>query len=149
MPLSLSTRDRYGVRLMVALALNYGNGITLLREVSRREGISEKYLGQIVLPLKSAGLITSQRGSHGGYALGRPPEKVTVKDIVEAMEGSITSVLCADEPEGDGSRSTARATTRVWKRLCEDVEESLSSFTLAFLAREAKELSSPNPSFEI
>ena len=50
MPMHMSTRGRYGVRLMVALAQNYGNGISLLRDVSRREGISEKYLGQIVIP---------------------------------------------------------------------------------------------------
>jgi Rrf2 family protein len=148
MPLRMSTRGRYGVRLMVALAVNYGSGITLLREVSRREGISEKYLGQIVIPLKNAGLLTSQRGSRGGYALARAPESVTVKDVVEAIDGKIASLLGADDPDA-GARATSSAATRVWKRLAEDIERSLSSFTLAALAREAREHSAPGLSYDI
>ena len=62
MSLQMSTRSRYGVRLMVALALNHGSGSSLLRDIARQEGISEKYLGQIVIPLKSAGLIAAHRG---------------------------------------------------------------------------------------
>jgi Rrf2 family protein len=148
MPLHMSTRGRYGVRLMVALALNYGNGITLLRDVSRREGISEKYLGQIIIPLKNAGLVTSQRGSHGGYALAQPPEAVTVKDVVEAIEGKIAAVLCVNDPQAC-ARATSCVATRVWKKLSEDIERSLSTFTLGALARQARELATSDASYEI
>ncbi len=148
MPLHMSTRGRYGVRLMVALALNYGNGITLLRDVSRREGISEKYLGQIIIPLKNAGLVTSQRGSHGGYALAQPPEAVTVKDVVEAIEGKIAAVLCVNDPQAC-ARATSCVATRVWKKLSEDIERSLSTFTLGALARQARELATTDASYEI
>lgn len=148
MPLRISTRGRYGMRLMVALALNYGNGTTLLRDISRREGISEKYLGQIVIPLKSAGLVSSQRGSRGGYALAQPPAKVTVKDVVEAIEGKIAPVPCVDDPESC-ARAGACATSLVWRKLGEDIGRSLSSFTLADLAREAKRLAVPGSSYEI
>ena len=148
MPMHMSTRGRYGVRLMVALALNYGNGITLLRDISRREGISEKYLGQIIIPLKSAGLILSQRGSRGGYALARPPEAITVKDVVEAIEGRIAAVLCVHEPEAC-ARASACVAMRVWQKLSEDIERSLSSFTLAGLARQSRELADAEPDFEI
>jgi Rrf2 family protein len=148
MPMHLSTRGRYGVRLMVVLALNHGGGITLLREISRREGISEKYLGQILIPLKSAGLILSQRGSRGGYALARPPEAITVKDVVEAIEGRIAAVLCVHDPQAC-ARATSCVTTRVWKRLSEDIERTLSSFTLADLARQARELVTSDPGYEI
>lgn len=100
MSLQMSTRSRYGVRLMVALALRYGDGISLLREISRQEGISEKYLGQIIIPLKAAGLVLSQRGAHGGYSLARPPGDITVRDVVEAIEGSIAPVPCVDPAAG-------------------------------------------------
>lgn len=144
----MSTRGRYGVRLMVALALNYGGGITLLKEISRREGISEKYLGQIIIPLKNAGLVTSHRGARGGYALARPPEAVTVKDVVEAIEGKIAAVLCVNDPVAC-ARATSCVATRVWKKLSEDIERSLSSFTLAALARQLRELATTDASYEI
>ena len=148
MPLHMSTRGRYGVRLMVALALNYGNGITLLRDVSRREEISEKYLGQIIIPLKNAGLVTSQRGSRGGYALARPPESVTVKDVVEAIEGRIAAVFCVEDPDAC-ARATSCVASRVWKKLSRDIEESLSAFSLAELARQARELVAADANYEI
>jgi len=85
---------------MVALALNYGQGSALLKDVARHEGISEKYLGQIIIPLKSAGLVVSQRGAHGGYSLARPPDAITVKDVVEAIEGAIAPVPCVDPAAG-------------------------------------------------
>ncbi len=148
MPMHMSTRGRYGVRLMVALALNYGNGTSLLREVARREGISEKYLGQIIMPLKNSGLVVSQRGSRGGYALARPPETVTVKDVVEAIEGRIAAVLCVSDPEAC-ARATSCVATQVWRKLSEDIERSLSSFTLAALARQARELAAAEADYQI
>jgi Rrf2 family protein len=155
----MSTRGRYGVRLMVALAMNWGNGITLLRDVSRREGISVKYLGQIIIPLKNAALVTSQRGSRGGYALGRPPEEITVRDVVEAIEGRIRVAPCVAEPgggdrsvretRGECARITSCVATRVWKKLGEDIGASLSSFTLAALAHQARDLDASDADYEI
>ena len=151
MSLQMSTRGRYGARLMVALALRYGSGSILLREIARQEGISEKYLGQIVIPLKAAGLIASHRGAHGGYFLARLPEDITVKDVVEAIEGRIAPVPCVDPEAGAGvgecgenpagcDRVTTCVVTQVWKKLRLDIDRSLSSFTLAALARQAREL---------
>ena len=145
----MSTRGRYGVRLMVALALAYGSGSSLLKDVARREGISEKYLGQIVIPLKTAGLVVAQRGFHGGYSLARPPEKITVRDVVEAIEGRIALAPCAGDAASDlgcvespsaCERATTCVVTRVWRKLQEDIEESLPSFTLGALAQQAREL---------
>ena len=160
MPLQMSTRGRYGVRLMVALALNYGKGISLLKAIARQEGISEKYLGQIVIPLKAGGLVSSQRGSHGGYSLARPPEDITVKDIVEAIEGAIAPVPCVDPAAGASAgecgddptgcdRATTCVATRVWKKLRDDIVSSLSSFTLAELARQAREVGAPATNYMI
>jgi Rrf2 family protein len=136
---------------MVALAVHYGSGVSLLKDVARQEGISEKYLGQIVIPLKAAGLVVSQRGSHGGYSLGRPPEAITVKDVVEAIEGVIAPVPCVDPAAGAGvgecgespsgcDRASTCVATRVWSKLRDDIVSSLSSFTLGDLARQAREI---------
>jgi Rrf2 family cysteine metabolism transcriptional repressor len=151
MSLQMSTRGRYGLRLMVALALNYGNGSSLLKSIAEKEEISEKYLGQIIIPLKSAGLVISQRGAHGGYSLARPPEDITVKDGVEAIEGSIAPVPCVDPIAGASvgecgenpsgcERVTICVATQVWRKLRDDIVTSLSSFTLSALAREARDL---------
>jgi len=145
---------------MVALALNYGNGTSLLREIAHREGISEKYLGQIMIPLKTSGLVASHRGAHGGYSLPRPPESITVKDVVEAIEGAIAPVPCvdafagagkaecADDPDG-AQRPTVSAATLVWRKLHDDIAASLSSFTLQALARQARELGQPAENYVI
>jgi Rrf2 family transcriptional regulator, cysteine metabolism repressor len=151
MPLRMSTRGRYGVRLMVALAMNYGRGSSLLKDIAHQEGISEKYLGQIVIPLKASGLVVSQRGAHGGYALARPPEAITVKDVVEAIEGAIAPVPCVDPAAGASAsecgddtsgcdRATTCVATRVWRKLRDDIVSSLSSFTLAAMAKEARDI---------
>jgi len=158
MSLQMSTRARYGVRLMVALAINYGNGISLLKDIARREGISEKYLGQIVIPLKSAQLVASQRGSHGGYSLARPPEDITVRDVVEAIEGRVALAPCAGEAASDPGciespsaceRATTCVVSRVWKKLQEDIVGSLASFTLAGLARQTRELEESTTNYVI
>jgi Rrf2 family protein len=160
MSLQMSTRGRYGVRLMVALALRFGSGSVLLKDVARQEDISEKYLGQIIIPLKASGLLISQRGPRGGYALARPPESITVRDIVEAIEGAIAAVPCVGLAAGASSgecgenpagceRATTCVATRVWKRLQDDIVQSLASFTLAELARQARELGQPVDNYVI
>jgi Rrf2 family protein len=87
---------------MVALAQRYGAGVTLMKDVAREEGISEKYLGQIIMPLKSAGLVVSQRGTHGGYSLARPSAEITVRDVIVAIEGPIAPAPCTDRAAGRG-----------------------------------------------
>ena len=160
MSLQMSTRSRYGVRLMVALAMKHGSGSSLLRDIARQEGISEKYLGQIVIPLKSAGLVSAHRGAHGGYSLARPPEDITVKDVVEAIEGRIAPVPCVDPEAGAGrgecgenpagcGRVTTCVVTEVWKKLRDDIDRSLSAFTLSELARQARELGQPAENYVI
>jgi Rrf2 family protein len=144
MPIQISTRSRYGLRLMLVLAANYGKGVTLMRDVSKSEDISEKYLGQIIMPLRSSGLVTSQRGSHGGYFLAREPREITVREVVEAIEGKIAPDPDADNPD-TFNKPTAFVAARVWKKLAADMETSLGSFTLAELARQAREMREKEP----
>jgi len=78
----LSTRARYGARFMLGLALHYGNGPRLLKDIAREQEISEKYLTQLVIPLKARGLIKASRGAHGGYTLAREPSRVHEDRVV-------------------------------------------------------------------
>ena len=135
--MKLSTRSRYGVRMMTRLALNHGKGATLMRDISRTEGISEKYLGQIIIPLRGAGLVSGRRGAGGGYTLTRTPSRITVRDIVEVLEGDISLVPCAGDPDACRRRG-ACAATAVWQRLAADMSRLLASYTLKDLADEAR-----------
>jgi Rrf2 family transcriptional regulator, cysteine metabolism repressor len=138
--MKLSTRSRYGVRLMTRLAMNHGKGAVLMKDISRREAISEKYLGQIIIPLRGAGLVSGRRGAGGGYTLTREPSEITVRDIVEVLEGDISLVPCAGDPDACSRRGTCAA-TMVWQKLAADVARVLGAYTLQDLADEARSAS--------
>ena len=133
--MKLSTRSTYGVRLMAILALRYGHGPVLLREVAEREEISEKYLGQIVMPLRAGALIRSVRGARGGYVLARAPEEISLREIVELLEGGLE--LAEAESNGTGTRTlTAVVIARVWQELTEELARVLAATTLADIVRQ-------------
>ena len=98
--MKLSTKGRYGVRLMLNLAAHYGKGPVLLKGCLSKgeEDISEKYLWHLINPLKSVGLIHAKRGNIGGYELAKEPSEITVKDIIEVVEGPIYLVDCIENP---------------------------------------------------
>ena len=97
--MKLSTRSRYGVRLMIALAAAGGDKSVFLKDIAASEDISEKYLSLIVIPLRAAGLIRSIRGARGGYVLAREPKDISLCDIVEAVEGETCLVNCVKDPD--------------------------------------------------
>ena len=78
-----STKGRYGTRAMLDLALNYGKGPISLKSVAKRQEISEKYLDQLVISLKTIGLVRSTRGARGGYVLARPPAQIKLSEVYE------------------------------------------------------------------
>jgi Rrf2 family protein len=130
----ISTRARYGLRLMLDLALKHGKGPIFLKEVSRSQEISEKYLGQIIMPLKAAGLVKSFRGAHGGYTLQRDPDKITVREIVATLEGDMNLVECVGDPTSC-ERFAGCVTQEVWRQVSRAVSETLEAITLADLAK--------------
>jgi Rrf2 family transcriptional regulator, cysteine metabolism repressor len=136
--LKLSTRSRYGLRLIFELGLNYGKGPLLLKEIAKREDISERYLGQLVIPLRNAGLIDSVRGANGGYLLKKSPAEISIKDIIETLEGDLSLVDCV---KGDSScsRLSFCATRAVWVSLAEKIKQALGASTLEDLLREYKD----------
>ena len=129
----ISTRARYGLRLMLDLALKYGKGPIFLKEVSKSQEISEKYLGQIIMPLKAAGLVKSYRGAHGGYTLNREPEKITLREIVTTLEGDLNLVECVGDPSSC-ERFAGCVAQQVWCDVARAVLGTLEGITLADLA---------------
>lgn len=136
--MKISTRVRYGLRLMFNLALHYGHGPQLLKEIAKKEDISEKYLSQIIIPLKSAGLVNAYRGAQGGYILAKNPSKINVKDIYEAIDGEINIVQCVKSNTCD--RASNCVCRDVWLSLANNISRSLSEFSLHDLVTKSKEL---------
>jgi Rrf2 family protein len=97
--MKLTTKSRYGTRLVLDLAQRYGKRAIQLSEIARRQNISVKYLEQIIRPLKKANYINSFRGSRGGYMLNKPPEEITVGEIVALLEDSPSLTPCVDNPD--------------------------------------------------
>ncbi len=128
--MKLSTRGRYSTRLMMELALRFGKGPVLLKDISKSQDISLKYLGQLIIPLKIAGLIKSTRGSHGGYFLSRSPDKISLSEVVTAVEGPIAFSECVDSPD-ICYRSKTCVAREVWEKASRQFNETLDSITLA------------------
>jgi Rrf2 family protein len=141
--MKLSTRSRYAVRMMADLADNFGKNPVFLKDVAKREDISEKYLSIIVIPLRSAGLIQSTRGAHGGYVLAMPPQEITVQDIFDALEGKIALVDCVKNPEAC-LRACTCPTRDVWSALGDKMREALAAITLADLVKTRREKAENN-----
>ena len=142
--MKLSTKGRYGARLMLDLALHYGEGPVLLKDVAERQEISEKYLGHLIPPLKAAGLISSSRGAHGGYILAKPPEDITLGEVVRAVEGTLVLVECITAPR-ICHRVDFCVTRDIWKEMGEKMEEVLESTTLQETVNRQRQKQKPQP----
>lgn len=126
---------------MIDLALSYEEGgFTFLRDIAKKEEISEKYLGQLIISLRSAGLLASKRGAEGGYQLARPPETITVLEIVEALEGKTVIVDCLRD-EALCKRAASCAAREIWQKLQNAIITTLGNITLADAVRIAREKS--------
>jgi Rrf2 family protein len=139
--MKLSTRSRYGTRLMLDMAQHYHEGPIHLADVATRQGISVKYLEQIIIPLKKANYVKSRRGPKGGHILAKPPEEITVGEIVALLEDGMSFVECSDH-DGSCERSSTCLTRRLWKEAAQVMFDKLYSATLADVMKEAE----PSPS---
>ena len=130
--MKLSTRSRYGTRLMIDLARHGLDKFVQLKDVSRRQGISLKYLGQIVIPLKRAKYLVSARGAGGGYKLSRAPEAIIVGEIVALLEGGKNITQCSTKPQVC-DRASSCLTRSLWIDAAEVLFAKLNSVTLSDL----------------
>jgi Rrf2 family protein len=122
---------------MLDLASHFGEGPVILKQISQREEISEKYLWQLINPLKSVGLIRATRGAHGGYVLAKTPSEITVKDILQVVEGSLCIVECVEKPS-TCSRSTFCVARDLWGEASKTLSGKLEETTLADLVERKK-----------
>ncbi|MBU1043950.1 MAG: Rrf2 family transcriptional regulator [Candidatus Omnitrophica bacterium] len=137
--MKISTRVRYGARLMVELGLHYGQGPFYLKQIAKIEDISEKYLSQIIIPLKKAGLVNSFRGAKGGYVLSRPPAKITMRQIVSVLDGDLNLVKCIKN-SSSCSRVSACVTRGLWDNMGNTIRNMLDSVTLKNLVEQCKDV---------
>ncbi|MCK5493075.1 MAG: Rrf2 family transcriptional regulator [Candidatus Omnitrophica bacterium] len=126
----VSARTRYGVRLIFCLALNYGKGPVFLKEIAGKEGISEKYLSQIIIPLRGVGLVNSIRGAHGGYMLGKDPVDITVKDIVKVLDKDFNFVEINEKNILSSRRTVNCINQLVWDKLEKSISKTLEDISL-------------------
>ncbi len=127
--MKISRRTRYGFRLMVELAINFDKGPLSLREIAKKQGISEKYLEQIIIQLKTMGPVTAVRGPKGGYMLSLPPSQITLRSLFDILEGSDGIVECVQDPSLC-KRVGSCISRELWVTLEKSVRETLNSTTL-------------------
>lgn len=139
--MKISTKGRYALRLMLDLALHNTGEPVSLKDIAKRQNVSDKYLEQIISVLNKAGYVRSIRGAQGGYILKREPSEYTVGMILRLTEGSLAPVGCVDE---DGVRCEQEAgcvTYKVWQKLNDAINEVVDNITLEKLVEWQQEKS--------
>ena len=132
----LSTKSRYGLRALFDMAYNSGTLPVQIKDISRRQEISPRYLEQIFQSLKRAGILKSKRGPQGGYYLARKPEEITVREILEAAEGDTLLVDCLHEKKSGKNVCPFDAgcvTQTVWQEATAKLNEFFTEMTLKTL----------------
>ncbi len=127
--MKLSTRGSYGTRAMLELALHVDEGPMQLKEIARRQAVSERYLEQLVIALKVAGLVKSTRGAKGGFILARHPADIKLSEVVQVLEGSLAPMPCIDEPAACNRAATC-VTRDLWTEMKDAMVNVLEKTTL-------------------
>lgn len=128
--MKISTKGRYALRLMLDLAVNNNNTYISIKDIAKRQGISDKYLEQIITQLSKSGLVKSSRGAQGGYMLNATPENYSVGTILKVMEGSFAPVHCVECQDSHCDRKSQCATAEVWENIKDAVENVVYNITL-------------------
>lgn len=147
--MKLSTRGRYGTRLLLELASRKDEGPILLKDIARNQAISLPYLEHIVAPLVAAGIVRSTRGVHGGVWLAKQPRDVRIGDVVRLLDGPTSPVDCVGDPDSC-PRSPTCATRDVWCDLRDAIDTVLDAVTLEDLVvRQGKKVHDKGPAYQI
>ncbi len=138
--MKISTKGRYAVRVMMDIAENdNGKEFVKASQISKRQGISVKYLEQIIATLNKAGYVTSVRGAQGGYRLAQSPEQYTVGMILRLTEGSLFPVACMDDEVNSCSRCNSCEPLEVWKQIADAINNVVDNVTIADLLQKKRE----------
>lgn len=136
----ISTRGRYALRVMIDLAEQNSDGYVSLREIAKRQEISEKYLETIVRFLTQEGLVSGVRGKGGGYRLTRRPEEYTAAEILGVAELSLSPVACLEKGAKPCPRAEQCRTLPLWRGLDKVVMDYLGQYTLADLIEQDRQV---------
>mgnify|MGYP003391029175 FL=1 len=140
--MKISTKGRYVLRMLLDLAEHRGEGYIALKDIAKRQGISKKYLEQIIPLLNNTDILVASRGYQGGYMLAKSPDMYTVGDILRITEGSIAPVSCLEGGSSVCDRDDQCMTLYVWEGLEKVIAEYLDSITLQdILDRHRKDFS--------
>lgn len=128
--MKLSTKGRYGLKAMFDLALHDGKGPVSLAAIAERQSISIHYLEQLVSPLRKAGLLKSVRGAQGGYLLAKAPSEISIKEILELLEGPLAPASCVVEGEEACDNSDFCVSHMIYDRIYESINQVVANISL-------------------
>lgn len=144
--MKITTKGRYGLRALIDLAQYSEIEPVSISSIASRQGISERYLEQLMTMLKKAGLIKSIRGAGGGYVLAKELSDISVGDVLRALEGNLDPVECTAFSQDDTCAAAGGCVTKyVWQRINESINRTVDEISLEQLVRESKNVNS-NPS---
>ena len=135
----ISTKGRYALRVLIDMAEHQTDGYIPLKEIAKRQEISEKYMEQIMPMLTKAGYVRSYRGNNGGYMLAKEPEEYTAGDIIRTTEGSLAPIACLDDVPNRCERQDQCSTLEFWEGLQKVIDQYVDSITLADLVKNHEE----------
>jgi Rrf2 family protein len=135
--MQLTTRSRYGLRMLLDIALHGADGPVRIQDIASRRGISVKYLEQLIRSLKKAGFIQSKRGPKGGHVLATPPEGIRIGDVVRALEARPELTECVGNP-GICPIAEDCVTRQIWIRATEGMFRELDAIRLADLLEQSR-----------
>ncbi|WP_461812840.1 RrF2 family transcriptional regulator [Faecalimonas sp.] len=143
--MKLSTKGRYGLRALIDLAQYSEVEPVSISSISMRQGISERYLEQLMALLKKAGLVKSIRGAGGGYVLAKEKTDISVGDILRALEGKLEPVECSGFSSEESCEAAGGCVTKyVWKRINESINQTVDEIKLDKLVEESKAMNPTN-----
>ncbi len=136
--MKFSTRSIYGMRAMLALARDHGQGSMFLKDIAAQENLPTTYLEQLMVPLRKAGLVQAVRGAKGGYTLAEDPTEMTVLSILEALEGPLALSEC---PGGSGccGKPETCVLQELWAEGSQALTRVYQTLTLAALLQRQKD----------
>jgi len=139
--MKISTKGRYALRMIIDLALHQDDGFVSLKDIAERQEISKKYLEQIVPMLNKSGILRTNRGNKGGYALAKSPEQLSAGDILRATEGSLAPVSCLDDNPNTCPRQESCSTLYIWEGLFKTITDYLDNISINEIVEKISEQS--------
>lgn len=143
--MKLSTKGRYGLRALIDLVVHSEKEPVSIASIAARQHISESYLEQLIAKLRRAGLVSSVRGAGGGYTPSRAADKISVGDVLRALEGSLDLVDCPGLEEENGcGKADVCVTKYVWKRINDSINRTVDEIKISDLVRESLKVAEKN-----